>query len=320
MKIFDCVQTFFGADKKEADKTAEKPVSTHKTNTEGDDTSYVSKKAAEAVKARAGAEIKKDSPRLHNVNTSKITGNFFPDFDEEDLTKEYLEFRKKARDCALETTRHLYRTFTTGDMKDLKDKNGNVIASFEFPDNEGCVGADYDSSSYKMIEWEKGTNKPKAITRVYNHVGFGKTWPKRCNPYMERIEFGKTPDEDTILRVTFDGEERADGRYILTPRVQLYAEGYKTEGEGQATVSSAKKYMSSLLHENYESYRTNYSAPTRIFQGSFGGYIPASVTEGGGIDGESFDSAVEYPQKQMKMGDTYLVINLPYMNKEGNKN
>lgn len=271
--------------------------------------------SSKALEAQAKADIaikQKQTPGIKRCNTSKLTGALFPEVDDLQITKNYVEFRQRARMTALRATKKLYKTFTTGQMNDYLDKKGRVVATFSKPDNpKGGDVYDYDTCSYKMTEYDPVTKEVKAITRVFNHDNFGKSWPKRHVPYMERIEFGKTPEETTFLRARFVGTEK-DGVYTLSPKVELYAEGYETDGKlfGHR---KADQYLSTISYDGYESYREDYEAPEGVFNGrGFQGYFP-NETQNGGIEGEVFDRGLEYPFIQFKMGDNILTYQGPYV-------
>lgn len=291
------------------------------TNVESDgkqETSYTSKQSAEAITNNALADINaKPETRVKTCNTKKLTGKLFPDFDQRQITQDYLALREEAKQKAVRTTKRIYRTFTTGDMSDLTDKNGNIIATFTIPEKHSDNFTDGDEfCSYKMTEYSPKTGEVVAVTRVFNHDGFNKQWKRHYGPYMERFEFGKKPEDTTYLKIGLTRKEK-DGKYILHPEVQLYAKGYQSDGLVTG-MRKADKFISSLIHQDYESYRTNYEAPTRIFDGCL--YSdPASVTEKDGMYGEKFDSALEYPTRQFKIGDEIYVFNPYYVNEKGNR-
>lgn len=281
-----------------------------------EDVSYASKESASAISSQAKAAIgigAKEQPAVKNVNTAKLIGNFFPNMDNKQLTKNYIEFRQKARETARTTTKKLYKTFTAGDLTTVKNKKGDVVRTFEIPENkEGESVYDQETCSYMMKEFDPKTGKLKAITRVFNHDGFGTHWPKLCNPRMERIEYGETPDDTTLLKASFRGTHK-DGRFYLTPVVELYAEGYQTDGKiiGER---KAEKWLSTSLYPGYESYRERYTAHSSIFDanGTIYGARPDKTAEGG-LKEENFARGLEYPVKQMQIGDTLFASNAPYL-------
>ena len=289
-----------------------------KETTKEPETSYSSKEANEAVLSNARAEIEaKKEPRIRACSTSISTGELFPDFDQKEITQDYLKLRQEARQKAVQTARKLHNVFEKGDMSDILDKNGNIIATFSYPEKkEGEFDSDSDFYSFKMTEYDPKTKEVVAITKVFNHMSNNSTWKKQASPYMERIEFGKRPEDTTYLKVTYTGKEK-DGKYILYSTIQTYAKGYQTDGKATG-IRKADKFYSSLIHNDYESYRTNYEAPARIFDGCLYA-APASITERGGMEGEKFDSALEYPLKQFKIGDELFIFNPYYVNEEGNR-
>lgn len=279
------------------------------------ETSYVSKESAQALQAQAQAGLNIASSkqdRVRTLNAEKLIGKMFPEIDEKEVTQNYINFRKEARRTALLATKKLYPTFTTGQMNDYLNKKGQIIATFEFPEKkEGQDALSQDCCSYLMKEYDPDTKELKAITRVFNHDGFGTHWPKRGNPRMERIEFGKTPEETTFLKARFEGKHEGE-KFTLSPKVELYAKGYQTDGTlfGER---KADKWLSTTTYHNWESYRENYTAKGRIFDGcTMTGYHP-NKTQEGGLEGESFDRGLEYPTKQLKIGDTILTSNYPYI-------
>ena len=283
---------------------------TAKETTKEPETSYSSKEANEAVLNNARAEIEaKKEPRIRACSTSISTGELFPDFDQKEITQDYIKLREEAR--------KLHNVFEKGDMSDILDKNGNIIATFSYPEKkEGEFDSDSDFYSFKMTEYDPKTKEVVAITKVFNHMSNNSTWKKQASPYMERIEFGKRPEDTTYLKVTYTGKEK-DGKYILYSTIQTYAKGYQTDGKVTG-IRKADKFYSSLIHNDYESYRTNYEAPARIFDGCLYA-APASITERGGMEGEKFDSALEYPLKQFKIDDELFIFNPYYVNEEGNR-
>lgn len=280
------------------------------------ETSYTSKEASETIANNARADISVNE-RAKNISTASSTGKMFPDLDKKEITKDYLKLKEEAKQKAVQTARKLHNVFEKGDMSDITDKDGNIIATFSYPEKkEGEFDADLDFCSFKMTEYDPKTKEVVAVTRVYNHDGNNPTWKKLSSPYMERIEFGKKPEDTSYLRVSYTGKVK-EGKYILYSAIQTYAKGYQTDGKVTG-IRKADKFYSNAIHNDYESYRTNYEAPTRIFDGCLYA-APASITEQGGMEGEKFDSALEYPQRQLKIGDTVWITNPYYVNEEGNR-
>ena len=280
------------------------------------ETFYTSKEASETIANNARADISVNE-RAKNISTASSTGKMFPDLDEKEITKDYLKLKEEAKQKAVQTARKLHNVFEKADMSDVTDKDGNIIATFSYPEKkEGEFDADLDFCSFKMTEYDPKTKEVVAITKVYNHDGNNSTWKKQASPYMERIEFGKKPEDTSYLRVTYTGRVK-DGKYILYSNIQTYAKGYQTDGKVTG-IRKANKFYSNAIHNDYESYRTNYEAPARIFDGCLYA-APASITEQGGMEGEKFDSALEYPQRQLKIGDTVWITNPYYVNEEGNR-
>lgn len=282
------------------------------------ETSYSSKEASKAISNNAMAGINTgEQTKVVNCNTTNLTGKLFPDFDKKEITQDYLKLRTEARQKAVQTARKLYKTFETCDMSDILDKDGNIIATFSYPENkDGEFDGNSDFCSFKMTEYDPETKEIVALTRVFNYSSFDGDWKKHYAPYMERIEFGRKPEDTTYLKVIFSNKKIKD-RYTLYSTVQTYAKGYKSDGIITG-MRKADKFISNALHQNYESYRTNYEAPVRIFDGCLYSES-ASITENGGMEGEKFDSALEYPQRQLKIGDNIWMYNPYYVNEKGNR-
>ncbi len=285
--------------------------------TSDDESSYTSKGANEAVMNNAQASINAQKSEVKTCPTANMIGKLFPDFDQKEITQDYIKLREEARKKSLDTTRKLYKAFTTGDLSDVKDKDGNIIATFSTPKNgENKDVKDAEFYSYKMTEYDPKTKEIIATTKVFNHSNFNKHWKALYAPYIERIEYGKNPEDTTFLKITLSSREQ-NGKYILSPTFQTYAKGYQTDGIVTGK-RKADKFISKLLHQDYESYRTNYEAPAGIFDGCL--YAEsASVTEKGGMEGEKFDSALEYPIRQLEINNSLYVFNPYYVNEEGNR-
>ena len=273
-----------------------------------------SKETAEAARALTEASIKIPitGQKLKNINTSASIGNFFPDIDDKEITKDYIELRKESRETARNTARLLKNAFLKKDFSDIKDKNGNIIAAFEVPEESD------DGSDFKMIEFDAETKSIKAVTKFYNsRMDTSKEWDKWLKPYFERIEFGETPKDNTFLSVEYTNK-KVNGKNKLNASVQTYAKGYQTDGL-MFGKRKADKYYTSMIYDNYESYRTNYEAGADIFMSGYFGGSPADIMKKDGLKGVKFDSALEYPKRQMQTGDTIFVINPYYINEKGNR-
>ena len=273
----------------------------------------MSKEASDALSARAKGVIKAQEQLItKNCSTKKMTGSLFPDVDNIELCKRYIETRKEAKEAAVETTKKIIKTFKSGKMGNVYDKDGNITAIFSKPDNNtGDFANTSEFCSYKMTEYDPITRQIKAVTKIFNHDTPGFGWDNKAAPYMERYEYSLDPKENTYLKVAFSKKPTKNGTMGLVPSVEIYAKGYKSDGElfGKR---KADKFLSSILYDNYESYRENYTAPQRIFEGSIRYEMP-SITQTGGLDEEDFDAAVEYPQKQMQLGEELMFINFPYV-------
>ena len=298
--------------KKQEQKTADK-------NT-GNKTDVCSKELAEAQRTRMEADIKIASMSAPESEMKKadsyealITADPSSRSEVDDLkiTQDFLEFKKEAKKVSRTTALKLRNAFMEGDLSDIKDKNGNVVASFEIPEKPYDILNEDDCCSYKMIEYEPDTKDIKAITRVYENYK---------EPYFERIGFGKTPEENTFLKTKLSRKTTEDGKDKICSFVKMYAEGYRTDGRGYNRKMKADKYYSNILHKGYESYRTNYEAPENLFMGCIYTYDGARSIETGGSDGEKFDSALEYPTAQFKIGNEILVSDPYYVNEKGNRN
>ncbi len=262
-----------------------------------------SKETAEAQRAQI------PGLRYCKCNASNKIGKMFPEIDNSELGKNYLELRNEAISKLLEANKKVENMFMTGDTSQIYDKKTNTIIKFELEDqwfiedtkngkivkdengneflekvldngnecyiprkrHRDSMTMDY-SYSYKMTEYDATTNEVKAETYVYNHSKPGITWSKdACPPYMTRIEYGKTRKDDSYLEVRFAAKNK-NGEAKIVPQLEVYAKGYVPKYPMPFCLTSihADKLISRGPYYGYETYVEDYTGNLDTFDQSYG--------------------------------------------------